>query len=576
MNRYSEFHKVFEIYDYYLQSIIREYSRSDLSEYYVDLKLIDKYGNKAVSSHKCINDWIEYVKEYSNILLLGEFGSGKTSFCRKLAHDFAEKAKVGISKRIPILVELNEFKNGIDDLNKDILDLYKKKYSLTGLSIQDFVNYNRKGYFVFIFDGFDELTLRKKEKIFFYNLNEIFSTIYRKSKLIITCRTEYFRKNDEVLKIFPIGHPKINFESPNFKIFSIQGFKKDAIKQVIKKIARNERKILYNQIKDSEILYELARRPLFLDKIVTTFKMSINTLDVKPNKQIIYQKYINNYLQKLHEKERTIITGEIAVNILEKTAEYLHIKGKDIIELQELKKISLENRKIEEISKKVSINEIIRNITTYTLLRGTKDDGYKFTHSSFLHYFTAKCIFNYIERKDTKIFETQFIGAETILFVVDMLDTGLKDTLCEWLENKSLSLKKYAIIFLGFIEQNLHGNYKEELTLAEKKHIIKIINNIIIDLDTSAKPMKRHIVKHAVMSLCLLNDDRYKLKLNDYLINDNDYTHRWYSILGMEKLINDNRSNFIFFRTSIEYANKREQNSQIRRIAYNILKDNQS
>ena len=80
--------------DTYLDNLIKRYDEDELSKYYVELraKEDEKTDKEPFEIENYVYDWIKNEKT-NHMSILGEYGTGKTSFCRKLAHDLAQKYK---------------------------------------------------------------------------------------------------------------------------------------------------------------------------------------------------------------------------------------------------------------------------------------------------------------------------------------------------------------------------------------------------------------------------------------------------------------------------------------------------
>ena len=97
-------HQILKL-DQYLDRLIKDFETDEVSKYYIDLVAQD--GEKTPKEifdpiDEYINKWIAD-DNINHISILGEYGTGKTSFCRKFAHDLAIRYnKDPLSNRIPI------------------------------------------------------------------------------------------------------------------------------------------------------------------------------------------------------------------------------------------------------------------------------------------------------------------------------------------------------------------------------------------------------------------------------------------------------------------------------------------
>jgi hypothetical protein len=81
---------------------------------------------------------------------------GKTSFCKYLIHELGTDYLSDVSKRVPIYVRLSEIAKE-QELEGLLGKMLAARFRLSNYYFEDVMNLNRRGKFVFIFDGFDEM-----------------------------------------------------------------------------------------------------------------------------------------------------------------------------------------------------------------------------------------------------------------------------------------------------------------------------------------------------------------------------------------------------------------------------------
>ena len=169
-----------------------DYERELKMFQYIPLRCTDG-DSREMLLDEMFNEW--YSADGQLLVLLGEYGSGKTSYAKNLYCQLAERyLEDELSERMPIHLSLKDnllargsILRQIGD-KLDMSDVHGKK-NLREL--------NRKGKLLFILDRFDEMprTLEEQETHEKFNmLKEIFE---QKSKIILTSRTSYFRDRME-------------------------------------------------------------------------------------------------------------------------------------------------------------------------------------------------------------------------------------------------------------------------------------------------------------------------------------------------------------------------------------------
>ncbi len=553
-----------------LNEIVRTYDNGDQSVYYEELDILNVTGENIGKGVSHFLDWIDQPLEYSNRLLLGDYGTGKTYFCWKLERDIAWKYVRGQCQRVPILIQLSDFKGKIDDIKEVILLSLKNRYNFVMNDYREIDVANKAGHLLFIFDGFDELTARIDKQVIRSNLQQINQIVYPKSKIVITCRTEYFHSVDQIreeLMIISRKGPQGSF----FDIYTLNYLNEQKKKNIIKKRAYEKYPELYIMIRNEGNLNELASRPLFLDKILSTIQFVDKKKIKAVNMAKLYEIYINTYLEDQHEETRSIIPGKHAVKILTAIAKKMHLKQTNTIMADDLQQL-LENHFASVLNElNVDGQKLCDSIVTHTFLDGSKEKGYKFNHPSFQYYFRAKSIYKALLSNDRAFLKVDFIGAETILFTKDMLHLKDKQRLLSWLQDKDINIQKYSTILLGFIEENCLVDIEEKLNHKERYVITKKLLKIISEKKNSDDPSRLHLVKHAKLSVSLLMDERYKDCVIEIVKFDTDYTHRWYALFSIKKIISVKEDLINYFYDVVKYVLAHESNPEIKRLAEQIL-----
>lgn len=126
------------------------------------------------------------------VLLLGDFGRGKTFVLREVARRLAETA----SATIPILIELRALDkaHSVDGLvaahlaneGEELIDLRAFHYML------------REGRIVLLFDGFDELVSRLTYDRAADHLDTLLQAAQGRAKIVVASRTQHFRSQAQV------------------------------------------------------------------------------------------------------------------------------------------------------------------------------------------------------------------------------------------------------------------------------------------------------------------------------------------------------------------------------------------
>ena len=336
----------------------------------------------------------EWLKERGKVhfSLLGEFGMGKTWFCRHYAYRQLERYLADpVNQRLPLLITLRDFTKALtaEQLINDALQV-RYKVPLMGNPFNVFKEMNRQGKLLLILDGFDEMARKVDYQTVVDNFWELAKLVDDNSKVILTSRTEYFRWARETTKIFSgqeKGRETIRLSPPRFEVFHMEPFNKDQIRQVIiNSLGEQKGEPAADRILNDENLAEMARKPVLIELLLAAME------EVDPgilaNQSQIYLYATNKLLLRNIDTQRTFSTTadklfflcELAWEMIASQDMQIHYKeiparitgyfGKKIKDEHELDHWDFDLR-------------------SQTLLHRNAAGYYEFAHKSLAEYFVA-------------------------------------------------------------------------------------------------------------------------------------------------------------------------------------------
>ena len=490
----------------YINYLIEDFEKDELSKYYVDLKAEKKDGEKIKTFNSIdnyINEWL--TKEDKNqISILGEYGTGKTSFCRKYAHDMAIKYKNKESNRLPVLINLRNYVkvNNLEELIVNMFRIYD-----SGFSYSTFDKMNNEGKVLLILDGFDEMAQKTKEDTLYSNFEEISRFITPKSKVILTSRTEYFKDHLEEIKV--LGSDKkeiIIWCKANFEILYLKLFDHEQIKEFLQKIVpvqvpfikgrEHGWKYYYDKIKDKRMydLYELSHRAVLLYMIIKTLPQLMEqkkTITVAS----IYNNYIEGELDRLTviKKLSPIIKRETRIELMKGLASYMLLN--DILNVHYTKISDVEEIKnffsdIKNVTKD-DPEPYLREFLVCSFLIRDADGNYHFSHKSFMEFFCAKKFSDEIKNKNKNNFGRKQITKEIESFLVELI----RD-------------ENYSDILFEFIDYTKHRTLKEseKYICMNAVNVLKLLGKSFSKKDFSNADLTQTNFRNAILKNANLNN----------------------------------------------------------------------
>jgi hypothetical protein len=383
----------------YFDALTRLVDGSRIPEYYVDLgcyKLVTDTEGREVGRerYEVIDDYIDdWLRERGkkHISILGEFGAGKTWFCRHYAHRQLQRyLSDPVRERLPLLITLRDFTKAMTarQLIQDAL-LEKYKLPLVGSSFDVFERLNRKGKLLLVFDGFDEMARRVDYQTVVDNFWELASVLVEASKVLLTSRTEYFRyaqESEKILRGEESGRATIVLDPPKFEVLYLEPLSDEQVTDVIaKRVEREEGDIVARRILSTPNLAALARKPVLIELLLAALD------EVGPasltNPAQVYLYATNALLMRNITTKRTFTT----------TADKLFFLCEMAWEMIRANLLRMSYKRIPEriqawFGPRVANEEIDHwdfDLRNQTLLQRNAIGEYEFAHRSMAEYFVA-------------------------------------------------------------------------------------------------------------------------------------------------------------------------------------------
>lgn len=403
-----EFIGVFNLSDFLQQMVWGPYfnalkasvEKNRIPDLYVDLACykqeVDEKGREINRErYNSLDTYIdEWLKERGkmHISLLGEFGTGKTWFCRHYAYiQLNRYLKNPAKERLPLLITLRTFTKTLTAqqlINDALLEQYKLPF--VGSAFEVFQEMNRLGKLLLILDGFDEMARQVDYQTVVNNFWELAKLVDENSKVILTSRTEYFRwakESEKVLGGEEFGQHTIILSPPKFEVLHLNPFTDDQIIEVITLLlGKKKGPIVAGRILKTENLAEMVRKPVLIELLLAVLE-EVN-IDVLKSQAKVYLYATNKLLMRNICTKRTFTRTadklfflcELAWEMIREGTLRIHY-----IDIPERIK-SYFGPRIEDKHKLDNWDFDLRN---QTLLHRDAAGYYEFAHKSLAEYFVA-------------------------------------------------------------------------------------------------------------------------------------------------------------------------------------------
>ena len=434
----------------YLEKCIKDYMREGvgqgvpLKRLYVEQDIIEDRTEKISTLSDYVQDWLG--DDSQNLLvILGDFGTGKTSYTFKLASELAEKYKQENAGIIPIRIELKSYREALDYETMIVNHLSEFEVT-TGYETIDFLI--QEGKILLILDAFDEMAVQVNEEVTKENFDQLYKAVKGRAKVILTCRTHYFKENPEVESlIFDINAPK-GFRTHegtalymaisgrgNCRICFLQLFDDKKVDRYLQKALGEEWETALQALNKTPGLKDLAHRPVLLAMITQNIQ-EISKKSV-PSTVALYEVYIRKWTER--DDARTNLTKAGKEKFAEELAGKLWMEGRDRIHYRELSPLVEQHFKM-QIPLHLEYAE--HEVRTASFLTRDEEGNYGFAHKSFMEFFLARKFVSEIERNEIIDFGKKIITKDVADFLTGMItDEGL---LYDLIRNKTVAEVGYA------------------------------------------------------------------------------------------------------------------------------------
>ncbi len=255
-------------------------------------------------------------REQRIVVLLGDFGSGKTTTLQRLMYDLAREklATATPTARVPLLVSLRDFSKTVD-FDSLWVNFLNNEVGLDRVNLPLFRRLNEAGHFVFLLDGFDEMARLVTAADRRLTLRAVMEQSEGRCKLILSGRPGYFPDNAEMLRIFEssglgshLGDRRRTGPRPDgsLSIRCVQLMDRNQIDQYI---ARNSAPSSADQRNWMEPmkhggLRDLARRPVLTNMIIESLPELVELPVSRLNLGTLYETYTGRWIMREEGKTR--------------------------------------------------------------------------------------------------------------------------------------------------------------------------------------------------------------------------------------------------------------------------------
>ena len=379
---------------------------------YSPLKATNEIGDQINSVERYFDKWL--LSDKAQITVLGDYGTGKTTLAQRLAHrQVKHYLKNPTKERIPILVTLRDYMKEFK-MSSLLRDILIDRFHVRLRDYSEIDRLNSTGCLVLILDGFDEMASQVDEGIMLRNFAEIKSLILPNSKIVLTCRTHYFKTSEQMHEVHQGSELYQNLDKLyGVKFLYLQPFSKNDIETYLqKRLPGGPWSSVYAKIRETYNLTELAGHPILLKMMAETLPF-ISREMINPG--VLYAEYVKEWLNR--DDWRTQMSHEQREEFACILAWYFHTKS---ISSMHYKNIPGIIREYLPNTHPKELDYFDNDVRTCNFLTRDIEGNYFFVHKSFLEFFVALQLLKDIRRQSFERFEHQ-LSPQIINFLADLI-----------------------------------------------------------------------------------------------------------------------------------------------------------
>lgn len=356
------------------------------------------------------------------ILLLGDFGRGKTFALRQLALQISATP----GSPIPILIDMRNLdkSHSVDGLvaahlathGEDAIDLKAFRYML------------QRGRIVLLFDGFDELSMRVSYDRAADHLATLLAAATDDAKIVVSSRTQHFKSRTQVLTA--LGE-RVGLQ-PYRRILSVEDFTTSQIRQYLinyyqgDELAAESRLTLIGRVED---LGTLSRNPRLLSFAAELEERQLE-MAARAGRALsaamLYREIITRWLEV--EERRTIDASGLAVGL--RVKDMFRAVTRLALRLWEANEPTLRLGELQEIADtltglaegQLSAEQTAHAVGAGSLLIRTDEAQFGFIHSSVAEWLVANEIAAQLNRGVPSLLTRRGLSQLCVDFLCDLAD----------------------------------------------------------------------------------------------------------------------------------------------------------
>jgi len=401
-------------------------------KYYIEQDISNELGGDGVAATKFLSEWLND-DTWNQLTILGDLGTGKTFLTRIFSYALA-KMFIKNPLKNPLSIRIDLRKADREFSLEGLVLTHLAQNGLGDVSFDIFQHSLSEGNIILILDGFDEMSARVTPEVTRRNFNELARCVKGRAKVLITCRTHYFKSKREEANIILGITREYKSESARdlywelisrkgFKITYLRPFTTSHIENYVNKVMPKKADKILKRVNETYNLLELSQRPLLLEMIVKSIdKISEGKITTTG----LYEVFTDAWVYR--EQWREILPPEKKLNFLKILSFTLWQEDLQRIHYEKLFKY-LRHKLADETNSPHDSLVLDNEIRTATFLNRDQEGCYGFSHKSFAEFFIARYLASELAKERIDCLRVKRFTPEIINFFSEMIGLPIIRTL---------------------------------------------------------------------------------------------------------------------------------------------------
>jgi WD40 repeat protein/3',5'-cyclic AMP phosphodiesterase CpdA len=358
------------------------------------------------------------------VMLLGDFGRGKTFLLRQLARNLRGR----LPGLLPILVELRGLEKA--PTLDEILAQHLVRHGVETMQLPKLRYMIRSGRLALLFDGFDELALRVSYEHASDYLQTLLEAATDRAKIVLTSRTQHFQSNQQIHTA--LGDRVV--QRAGSRVAVIEDFTENQIRRFLTNHYRGDAEAAnarFELLVDIQDLLGLSRNPRMLSFIADLDESRLREVQrqhARISAAELYRELVDFWLvgeadrqrhstglPSFNERERLDACTALALRLWTSTAATLPLADLSSEVRTTLSRLA---------ERGYSADQATQAVGSGTLLVRTDDDAFTFVHPSVMEWLVASAAAVQLrERRPADVLVSRRLSRLMVDFLCDLAET---------------------------------------------------------------------------------------------------------------------------------------------------------